>query len=56
MTGIAIWCDAPDRRTKKFSGASDASLAIRSRVAMWSFVREVFESKGLSVGDKQIGY
>ena len=56
MTGIAIWCDAPDRRTKKFSGASDASLAIRSRVAALSFVFEVFEGERLPVGGKQIGY
>ena len=41
---------------REVRGASDANLAIRSRVAALSFVFEVFESERLPVGGKQIGY
>jgi hypothetical protein len=40
----------------KIRGASDAKLAIRSRVEESSFVLEVLKSRVLSAGGKQMGY
>ena len=57
MTGVmrtgALRRKARERENR---GASDANRAIRSRYAESSFVREVFESEGLLIGNKQIGY
>jgi len=57
MTGV-MRTGALRRRgaRREIRGASDANRAIRARYAESSCVREVFESEGLPVGGKEIGY
>jgi hypothetical protein len=57
MTGLMrSGCARIAQMGNEITDARGANLAIRSRVAESSLGVEVFKSKGLPVGDKQVGY